>query len=86
MNFAKSILIALALILKMTAAAPLASAQAEHVRWDIATVICTGPNGTHPCAFNPGGIASFPPRYRAAWSPCASRGAASDTFWLNFSE
>src|SRR5215831_8813427 len=57
MNFAKSILIALALIFMMTAAAPLASAQAEHVRWDIANVICTGANEGYPCTFNPGGIA-----------------------------
>jgi hypothetical protein len=57
MKYAKFILSAFALVLMMTAAAPTVSAQAEHVRWDIATVTCTGPNGTYPCTFNPGGTA-----------------------------
>ena len=57
MKYARLILLGLALILMMTAATPPASAQADHVRWDIANVICTGPNGAYPCTFNPGGIA-----------------------------
>jgi len=57
MNFTKYILLALTVVLMMTAGAPLMSAQSEHVRWDIATVTCTGPNGTYPCTFNPGGTA-----------------------------
>jgi hypothetical protein len=48
----------LCLILMMTAAAPLVFAQAEHVRWDIAIVTCTGPNGAYPCTFDPGGSAT----------------------------
>jgi hypothetical protein len=54
----KSILSLLAFVLLMTVAAPLASAQSEHVRWDIANVTCTGPNGTYPCTIgskNPDG-------------------------------
>jgi hypothetical protein len=74
MNFAKSILIALALILMMTAAAPFASAQADHVRWDIANVICTGPNGGYPCTFNPGGIAV------ATATDCAATAAGFGSF------
>jgi hypothetical protein len=57
MNFTKYILLALTVVLMMTAWAPLMSAQSEHVDWDIATVTCTGPNGTYPCTFNPGGTA-----------------------------
>ena len=42
----------------MMAAAPPASAQASHVRWDIAAVPCTGPGSTYPCSLNPGGSAT----------------------------
>ena len=58
MKYAKWILLGVAFIFVMTAAAPLASAQAAHVRWDIATVVCTGPNGSFPCTLNPGGSAT----------------------------
>jgi hypothetical protein len=57
MNYAKSLFGGLALALMMTAAAPLVSAQTEHVRWDIATVTCTGPNGSYPCSLYPNGSA-----------------------------
>jgi hypothetical protein len=57
MNCGKSLLLSLTVILMMTAAARHACARAEHVRWDIATVTCTGPNGTYPGTFNPGGTA-----------------------------
>ena len=57
MKYTKSALSALALVLILTAAAPLASAQADHVRWDIASVPCSGPGGSYPCTFNPGGTA-----------------------------
>lgn len=46
------------LILLVMAAAPHASAEPTHVRWDIATVPCTGPNNGYPCALNPGGSAT----------------------------
>jgi hypothetical protein len=58
MKFARTTLLGLAVILLMTAAAPLVSAEADHVRWDIANVVCTGPNGTYPCTFNSGGSAT----------------------------
>ena len=48
----------LVIILIMAAATPLASAQASHVRWDIASVPCTGPGGTYPCTLNPDGSAT----------------------------
>jgi hypothetical protein len=57
MKYAKSILSALALALTMTAAAPPVLAQADHVRWDIATVVCNPLTGAYPCTFNPGGTA-----------------------------
>ena len=58
MKFAKTALLGLSLIIMMTAAAPLVSAQAAHVRWDIATVPCSGPNSGFPCTLNPGGSAT----------------------------
>ncbi|HKE27434.1 MAG TPA: hypothetical protein VKB88_34000 [Bryobacteraceae bacterium] len=57
MKYAKFVLSALALVFITMAAAPLASAQADHVRWDIASVPCSGPGGSYPCTFNPGGTA-----------------------------
>jgi hypothetical protein len=53
MNYWKSAFLSLSVVLMMTTAIPQACAQAEHVRWDIATVTCT--NGA--CTFNPGGTA-----------------------------
>lgn len=50
MKYTKSIFLAVGLVLILTAAAPRASAQAEHVRWDITTVTC--PSGTYPCTIN----------------------------------
>jgi hypothetical protein len=41
-----------------TAAAPLASAAASRVRWEISTVTCSGPGGSYPCTLNPGGSAT----------------------------
>lgn len=58
MKNAKFTFMGLCLILMIAATAPLASAQAAHVRWDIATVVCTGPNGSFPCTLNPGGSAT----------------------------
>ena len=46
------------LILLIMAPAQPASAEPTHVRWDIATVPCTGPNNTYPCTLNPGGSAT----------------------------
>jgi hypothetical protein len=57
MKYAKSFLLSFTLVVVMTAAARPASAQADHVRWDIAIVTCTGPNGGYPCTFDAGGIA-----------------------------
>jgi hypothetical protein len=53
MKFAKPFLLSFTFVGIITATAPPASAQAEHVRWDIAQVTCTGPN----CTFDPGGVA-----------------------------
>jgi len=59
MKCAKFSFIGFCLIVMMTAAAPLLSAEeVEHVRWDIATVPCTGPGGTYPCTLNPQGSAT----------------------------
>jgi hypothetical protein len=58
MKFAKTALLGLSLIVMMTAAAPLVSAQTAHVRWDIASVPCTGPGGGYPCTLNPGASAT----------------------------
>ena len=57
MKYTKSIFLAVAFVLILTAAAPMASAQTDHVRWDIASVPCSGPGGSYPCTFNPGGTA-----------------------------
>ena len=57
MKYTTSILSALAIVLTLTSAAPQASLQVDHVRWDIARVPCSGPGGTYPCTFNPGGTA-----------------------------
>jgi len=57
MKYAKSVLLCMGIVLMVTAATPQASAQAEHVRWDIASVPCSGPGGSYPCTFNPGGTA-----------------------------
>jgi hypothetical protein len=53
MKYAKAGSMGLSLIVMMTAAAPLVSAQAEHVRWDMISV-SFGP----PVTLNPGGHAS----------------------------
>src|ERR1700676_5121855 len=53
MKFAKTALLGLAVILLMTAAAPLVSAEGSHVRWDIATVTCAA-GGAFPCTLYPG--------------------------------
>ena len=53
MKSAKTYILCLSSILIMTAAAPLASAQAAHVRWDMIT-----PNFAPPVSLNPGGKAS----------------------------
>lgn len=45
-------------ILLVGAAAPHAFAAPTHVRWDIATVTCTGPSNSFPCTLNPGGSAT----------------------------
>ena len=58
MKIAKSSFFGLALVLMMMVATPPVSAQTEHVRWDIATVTCTGPNGSYPCSLNPNGSAT----------------------------
>jgi hypothetical protein len=59
MTFAKrTIVAAIVVVLSMTAAAPRASAEASLVRWDIATVPCSGPGGSYPCTLNPGGSAT----------------------------
>lgn len=55
MKLAKSAFLPMAVILAITASAPLASAQAAHVRWDIATV--TETNGGYPIALYPNGSA-----------------------------
>ena len=51
-----SIIVSLAMIVIMTAAAPIAFAQASHVRWDIINVIFAAPG--MPNTLLPGGIAS----------------------------
>jgi hypothetical protein len=51
-------LMSLQLILMMTAAHPLAAQATEHVRWDIASVPCTGPGGGYPCTLEPNGTAT----------------------------
>jgi hypothetical protein len=53
MNFTRARFFGLSLIVMMTAAAPFAFAQAEHVRWDIISV-----NSTAPFTISAGGIAS----------------------------
>jgi hypothetical protein len=53
MKPAKTFALGLSIILMMTAAAPFASAQAEHVRWDIISV-----NFAPPFTISAGGIAS----------------------------
>src|SRR5215475_10101024 len=58
MKTAKTFLLCLAVLLLMTVAATGVSAQTSHVRWDIASVPCTGPGGTYPCTLNPGGTAT----------------------------
>lgn len=58
MKYAKPVFSAVAFVLIMIAAAPLASAQTDHVRWDIASVPCTGPGGGFPCTLLPGGTAT----------------------------
>lgn len=55
MKLAKITLVALPGIL-LLAAAPRASAEAPHIRWDIATVTCQ-PDGSYPCTLDPGGSA-----------------------------
>jgi len=69
MKSVRTVLPGLTLMLLILAVAPHASARTTHVRWDIATVPCTGPNNTYPCTLNPGGRAtamavdcSIPPR------------------------
>lgn len=54
MKSAKTCILALSIILMMTAAAPLVSAQAAHVRWDVISVNF----GTTPPSLNSGGKAS----------------------------
>ena len=59
MRYAKLTFLGSSLILMMTAAARFVCAEeVEHVRWDIATVPCTGPGGTYPCTLNPHGSAT----------------------------
>ena len=59
MNFAKLSLLSLVLILITTIAVPCASAQGmQFVKWDIASVPCTGPGGSYPCSLNPHGSAT----------------------------
>jgi len=62
MKYTTLTLLAVAIILVITAAVPLASAQSEaqHVRWDIASVPCTGTPATsgYPCFLNPHGSAT----------------------------
>lgn len=59
MKHTKTCLTALLLVLVMTVATPPVSAQpAQHVRWDIASVPCTGPGGGYPCTLIPGGTAT----------------------------
>jgi hypothetical protein len=58
MKTAKTFLLCLAVILLMTVAATGVSAQTSHVRWDIASVPCTGPGGSYPSTLNPGGTAT----------------------------
>ncbi|HWY48393.1 MAG TPA: hypothetical protein VNX70_13485 [Bryobacteraceae bacterium] len=58
MKHAHALLIGLLVAVLMAAAVPLASAQASHVRWDIASVPCTDPGGSFPCTLNPGGTAT----------------------------
>jgi hypothetical protein len=58
MKYAKPVFSAVAFVLIMMAAAPLASAQVEHVRWNIASVPCTGLGGSYPCTLIPGGTAT----------------------------
>ena len=57
MKFTRTTLLGLSIILMMTAAPPLVSAQAAHVRWDIMSVT-SGPGLTPPFVFNPGGSAT----------------------------
>jgi hypothetical protein len=56
MKLATTTLLGPAIILLMTAAAPV-SAQASHVRWDIATVTCSA-GGAFPCTLDPHGSAT----------------------------
>ena len=49
--------VAAVLALGITVVAPFASAEDVHVRWDIASVPCSGPGGSFPCTLNPGGTA-----------------------------
>ena len=54
MKSGKRYILGLSLIVMMTAAAPLVSAQAAHLSWDIISVDF----GTNPPSLNPGGTAS----------------------------
>src|ERR1700692_2260650 len=54
MKFTRTTLLGLSIILMMTAAAPLVSAEASHVRWDMISVNF----GTTPPSLNLGGKAS----------------------------
>lgn len=53
MKSAKATVLGLSIIVMMTAAAPFAFAQADHVRWDIQSVNTT----TTPTTLSPGGVA-----------------------------
>lgn len=57
MKFTQALLLPLALILVMTAGARHASAQAEHVQWNIASVPCSA-GGGYPCTLIPDGSAT----------------------------
>jgi hypothetical protein len=57
MKLATTTLWGLAVILLMTAAAPLVSAEPSRVRWDIATVTCSA-GGAFPCTLDPHGSAT----------------------------
>src|SRR5579872_2397495 len=58
MNYTKSVFSAVAFVLIIIAMAPLASAQGEHVRWNISSVPCSGPGGSYPCTLIAGGTAT----------------------------